>query len=67
MVPAQERLRADHPLVAEIEDRLVVQHQFAVVEGAVELVGEGEAPGRGAGQPRLPGDDPPRPQRLRAL
>ena len=67
VAPAQQGLGADHPEIVETHDRLVVQHEFAVIEGPPELVGQRIAPGRQPGQRRLPGDRLAGTQRLGAL
>ena len=64
MVPAQQRFRTDHPVVAEPQDRLVVQRQFGVVESLPQLLGKRIAPGRRPGQRRLPGAHLARSQRF---
>ena len=51
--PADERLEAGQPTVAEVHERLVVEHEVAAADGVLELGPELLAPDDGEVHPRL--------------
>ncbi len=54
VVPPQQRLDPDHPIVGKLDDRLVMQHELAVIERPPQLLGDRVSPGGVSGQRRLP-------------
>ena len=43
MVPANQRLDPMHRVVAIVDQRLVIEFEFVVVEGRLELFGRGKS------------------------
>ena len=54
MIPAQQRLRPDDPLVRKAKDRLVMQHKLVFFQRPAQFVEQREAAADAAGQAGVP-------------